>query len=242
MPDHLDSNNKTGIMKTLFLLLFLPAALLAQTKNVFVNLQLHRDFDREAFTSTLEFFELDKLGTTFFFTDYDYYSTGQTGSYFEIARNFSLIKLKPSIINLAVQYNDGVLDIDGKFGKQIPRTVLGGVAVSNLIWGPAYFEVQGLARQEFGAKLGWQFTGVWSVPIPKTPLQFLGYIDWFNHYYHDQFTVVQTEPQLLLRSGQWAVGSEVEISRNLSAAYTKQDGFSYKKWYVHPTVFVRVDL
>jgi hypothetical protein len=214
----------------------------AQNKNVFVNLQLHRDFDREAFTSTIEIFELDKLGTTFFFTDYDYYSTGQTASYFEIARNFAMLRLKPTTVNASVQYNDGVLDVDGKLGKQIPRAVLGGIALSNILWGPSYFELQGLARQEFGAEIGWQFTGIWSVPVVGTPLQFLGYIDWFNHRYHDQPTVVQTEPQLLVRSGPWAVGTEWEISRNFTGARTKRDGFSYDKWYVHPTVFVRVDL
>ena len=238
VPDNL---SKTGIMKKLFLLLFLPCALWAQNKNIFVNAQLHRDFNREAFTSTIEIFELDKLGTTFFFTDYDYYSTGQTGSYFELARNFAVLRLKPTIANLSVQYNDGVLDIDGLTGKQIPRTGLFGVAFSNITFGQAYFELQGLARQEFGADLGWQFTGVWSVPIGHTPFQFLGYLDWFNHNYRDQPSVILAEPQLLVRSRQWAIGSELEISRNYSGAYTKSDGFEYKKWYAHPTLFVRVD-
>ena len=228
-------------MKKLLILLLLPAILWAQDKRVFVNAQLHHDFDREAFTSTIEIFELDKLGTTFFFTDYDFYSTGQAASYFEVARNFAVWRLKPTTINASIQYNDGVLDVDRVFGKQIPRTALLGVAFSNITLGPAYFELQGLARQEFGADLGWQFTGVWSVPIKRTPLQFLGYVDWFNHNYHDQPSVFQMEPQLIVKSGQWAVGSELEISRNLPAARTKKDGFSYEKWYTHPTVFVRVD-
>lgn len=240
VPDNLDLT-KTGNMKKLFLLLFLPGSLLAQNKNLFVNLQIHRDFHREAFTSTIEIFELDKLGTTFFFTDYDFYSTGQTASYFEVARNFAVLRSKPFTTNLSVQFNDGVLNIDGLIGKQIPRTLLYGVALSNILIGPAYFELQGLARQEFGADIGFQFTGVWSVPIPKTPVVFQGYLDWFNHNYHDQPTVVQAEPQLLVRHGQWAIGGELEISRNFSGAITKKQGFSYEIWYTHPTVFLRVD-
>ena len=224
------------------ILLFLPAVLFAQDRNLFVNAQLHRDFHRESFTSTIEVFEIDRLGTTFFFTDFDFYEAGQTGSYFEIARNLGVWRTKPAVINLTAQFNDGVLNIDALAGKQIPRTILGGITFSNITVGQAYFELQGLARQEFGAELGWQFTGVWSVPLVKSKVQFLGYVDWFNHNYLDQPSVLLAEPQLLVRFGQWALGSELEISRNFSGAYSEKQGFTYETWYTHPTVFVRVDL
>jgi hypothetical protein len=227
-------------LSVLFLLLS-PVVLFAQNKNVFMNVQFHRDFHREAFTSTVEILELDRRGSTFFFTDFDYYSEGETGSYFEVSRNFAVLRAKPFVTNFSLQYNDGVLNIDALGGKQIPRTFLYGVALSNILIGPAYFELQGLVRQEFGANLGFQFTGVWSVPIPKTPVTFQGYVDWFNHNYRDQPTVVQAEPQLLVRSHQLAIGTEWEISRNFTGAYTRKQGFSYETWYTHPTLFVRVD-
>jgi hypothetical protein len=227
-------------LSALFLLLS-PVVLFAQNRNLFVNVQLHRDFHREIFTSTIEVLELDRLGTTFLFSDFDYDSAGETGSYFEVARNLAVWKPKRFTANLSVQYNDGVLSFDALGDKNIPRTILGGIALSHILIGPAYFELQGLARQEFGAKLGFQFTGVWSVAIPKTPVTFQGYVDWFNHYYHDQPTVVQAEPQLLVRSHQWAIGTELEISRNFRGAYTKKQGFSYETWDTHPTIFLRVD-
>ena len=229
-------------MQRLLFLLFLTTALFAQDRNLFVNVQLHRDFHREAFTSTLEILEIDRLGTTFFFTDYDFYTAGQTGSYFEVARNLAVWRAKPMVFNLSAQFNDGVLNIDALTGKQIPRTLLGGIALSNISIGKAYIELQGLARQEFGADPGWQFTGVWSVPLANSRVQFLGYVDWFNHNYLDQPTVLLAEPQLLVRLGQWAVGTELEISRNFSGAYTEKQGFAYEKWYTHPTIFLRVDL
>ena len=228
-------------MKRVLFLLLMPASLLAQDKNLFVNAQLHRDFHRECFTSTIEILELDRRGTTFFFTDYDYYSTGETGSYFEVSRNFAMWRPRTFTTNLSLQYNDGVLNFDALAGKQIPRTVLYGVAFSNILVGHAYFELQGLIRQEFGADLGFQFTGVWNYAIPRTPLVFQGYVDWFNNYYHDQPTVVQSEPQLFVRHGQWAIGSDVEISRNCSGAFTTRHGFKYETWYTHPTMFVRVE-
>lgn len=57
-------------MKNLFLgiLLSFPVILSAQ------NLQLHYDFgqDRKFFTSTLEMFKPDTLGSTFWFVDFDF--------------------------------------------------------------------------------------------------------------------------------------------------------------------------
>lgn len=225
----------------LVIILFLPSLLFAQNKNLFLNGQVHWDFHREIYTSTIEVFNLDPTGTTFFFTDLDFDSAGQVGSYFEISHNFGFINFEKSTGNLSLQYNDGVLSTDIN-GKGIPRTLLYGVALSDLRWGTAFFEVQGLIRQEIGEKLGWQFTGIWNWPIKGTPIEFLGYIDWNTQKSGNQPDAIQTEPQILWRWRQFGIGSEVEISRNFSGAYTKKGGFEYHKWYVHPTVFLRVDL
>jgi hypothetical protein len=229
-------------MKVLLFILFLPALLPAQTKNVYLNLQLHRDFDRKVFTSTLEAFELDRYGTLFFFTDFDFGATGQRGSYFEISRNHRCFKVGKANANLSLQFNDGMLPDDGALGKGIPRTWLAGATVSEISWGTASFEVQALARQEFAADLGWQLTGVWDWPIGKTPIEFLGYIDWNTNETGHQPLSVQTEPQLQLRHDPWAVGTEVEISYNFTGAYTSSKGFSYHTWYVHPTLYLRLNL
>lgn len=213
-----------------------------QNRNVFVNTQLHRDFHREIYTSTVEFFGLDQSGTTFFFADFDFGSEGQTGSYFEISRNLAVYRHKLAVANLSLQFNDGVLSGDAPGVKQIPRTVLFGPAVSDLNLGGATLELQALLRQEFGVDPGWQLTLVWFWPLPALPLEFLGCVDWNSNETGDNPTSVQTEPQLQFRWHQLAVGTEVEISRNFTGAWTEKHGFEFHTWYAHPTVYLRWDL
>lgn len=228
-------------MKHTLFFLCLPSLLFAQERNLWTNLQLHRDIHRELFTSTIEIFEQDRYGTTFFFTDFDFGSSGQQANYFEIARHFAVYRTRGAVWNLSLQYNDGVLPTDAEFGKGIPRTVLGGIAFSELRVGPMSLELQMLARQEFAADLGWQLTAVWYCPIRKTALEFLGYVDVNSNKTGDQPNSLQAEPQLQYRRGIWAVGTELEISRNFTGAYTEQHGFAYHTWYTHPTIFLRVD-
>ncbi|MDD3431556.1 MAG: DUF5020 family protein, partial [Bacteroidales bacterium] len=74
------------------------------------NLQLHYDFgnDRKHLTSTLEMFEPDDWGNTFFFVDFDYnYGPEKNTStaYMELARCFSL---KESAWSLHLELNAGL--------------------------------------------------------------------------------------------------------------------------------------
>lgn len=222
--------------------LMLCSAVACAQPQLFVNGQLHRDFKREVFTSTVEVWNGDKLGSTFFFADFDFGDSGEQGSYFEVARHFVVKRTKSVDWNISVQFNDGVTPLDGEFGKQIPRTLLGGLALTEVRLGGATLEVQALARQEFAADIGWQLTGVWFWPIRKSNLEFLGYVDWNSNNYGDHPTSLQAEPQLQYRWKQVAIGTEWEISRNFAGAWTPDDGFEYMQWYVLPTVYLRYDL
>lgn len=216
----------------------------AHEKDVFVNYQFHRDFHRETFTSTIEIFQTDRLGSSFFFTDFDFDSAGEVGSYFELARSMTYYRHRLFALNASLQYNDGVLPFDGLDGKGIPRTWLAGVTCSDVkpldrMW----LEFQVLARQELGADLGWQLTGVWSyAPLKNRPLMFAGFADWNSNETNDQPTSFQAEPQVWYPFWRtWSVGGELEISRNFVGAFTKQQGFEYRHWYTHPTLMLRVD-
>lgn len=222
----------------LLVLFLIPAALWAQAPTASVNLQFHWDFDREITTSTVEIYETDHWGGTFFLTDFDFDSAGQTGSYFEISRSHRVVRIGKAALNASLQYNDGVLSGDTQSGKEIPYALLTGPVLNDLTWGSAYFEIQMLVRKEHGSDLGWQATGVWDWRVPQTPLEFLGYVDWWS--IEDHGTAVQSEPQIQVRSGQWAIGSELEVSRNFSGAWTKRHGFQLGKWYLLPTIYVRV--
>lgn len=215
---------------------------LAHAGETFVNGQLHRDFNREVFTSTVEIWSGDRLGSSFLFADFDYGQSGQTQSYFEISRHFGLTRIENSELSATIQYNDGVTPADGSIGKLIPRTLLCGLALTELKAGDATFELQALLRQEFASDLGWQLTAVWFWPIRNSPFEFLGYVDWNSNEYGDQPVSLQAEPQFQYRYRQVAIGTEWELSRNFAGAFTENEGFEYRKWYLHPTLFVRYDL
>jgi len=223
-------------MRTALLIIFAATTLAsAQERNLFLNAQLHRDFDREINTSTLEFFHIDKLGTTFFFADFDFDEAGQHGSYFEIARNFRLLPSSRGNLNLSVQYNDGVLEAPAKI---IPGVFLYGMAIDGLKLSKASFEFQALARKEFATRVSWQLTLVWLAPLQPW-LLFTGYMDINSDQQNDARIRVQSEPQLKLLWRHWAVGSEVEVSRNFLPAETEHQHFKENKWFTHPTVFLQ---
>lgn len=225
------------------ILSLLLIAVSVHAADTYVNGQLHRDINREVFTSTVEVWSGDKLGSTFFFADFDFASNGQSQSYFEASRHFELTRIKKlGHLNASVQFNDGVTPGDGFEGKIIPRTFLAGLALTELRRGNSTFELQALARQEFASDLGWQLTGVWFVPISKSSFEFLGFVDWNSNEYGDQPVSIQAEPQFQYRIKQVAVGTEVEISRNFAGAFTEADGYETGKWYVHPTLYLRFDM
>ncbi len=92
------------------------------------NIQLHYDFgkaydhdkyiERKYFTSTLEVFKIDSLGSTFCFVDVDFDkgNGGASLAYFELARKFALNKKKWTGMAIGIQrwhsglYRSGVVD------------------------------------------------------------------------------------------------------------------------------------
>jgi Domain of unknown function (DUF5020) len=184
------------------------------------NLQLHYDFgkafdeknqiDRKYFTSTLEFFKIDSLGSTFCFVDVDFDkgNGGASLAYFEIARKFTIHK---SGLGLQVEFNDGTPDF-------IVQAWLGGFTYPIKI-GSFTLNTSLLYRANQGAKSpDGQVTFVWCQPFFKNKLLLTGFLDIWSQ---DKFTgsgkdlVILAEPQFwYLFSPHFSVGSEIEISRN----------------------------
>ena len=87
-------------MKKIFIIALTAVTVLgAQAQNV----QLHYDLGHSLYselsgrpnvTTTVEMFKPDKWGSTFMFTDIDYFSDGTAGAYWEISREFKLGKQK----------------------------------------------------------------------------------------------------------------------------------------------------
>ena len=108
------------------------AALGAQAQNI----QLHYDLGHSLYeglsgrpnvTTTVEMFKPDKWGSTFMFTDIDYFTDGAAGAYWEISREFKLGKQTPFALH--VEYNGGATTIEHTgIGNRFQHAFLGGFA------------------------------------------------------------------------------------------------------------------
>ena len=87
------------------------------------NVQFHYDLghnlskdlsNRPAVTTTVEMFKPDKWGSTFLFTDIDYKNDGAVGAYWEISREFSILKINAGqpILNIMVVLQLANLQLD----------------------------------------------------------------------------------------------------------------------------------
>ncbi len=184
------------------------------------NLQLHYDFgkaydgndkiERKYFTSTLEFFKVDNLGSTFCFVDIDYDkgNGGASLAYFELARKFTVHK---SGLGVQVEFNDGTPDY-------ILQAWLGGIAYPIKI-GNFTLNTSLLFRANKNAKSpDAQVTFVWYQSLFKNKVLLTGFLDIWTQ---DNFTgsgkdvVILTEPQFwYVLNPHFSLGSEIEISRN----------------------------
>ena len=109
----------TPLKKTTIGIALLFGLLSAQT-----HVQLHYDTERGHYTSTLEMFKPDDLGSNFFFVDFDYEEGRPTSAaYWEIARMFNVKN-----IGLGVQYNGGL----NTFGSYEPSWLAGAEYPINL--------------------------------------------------------------------------------------------------------------
>ena len=93
-------NNIKNMKKIVISALMAVAAMGAQAQNI----QLHYDLGHSLYeglsgrpnvTTTVEMFKPDKWGSTFMFTDIDYFTDGTAGVYWEISREFKLGKQTP---------------------------------------------------------------------------------------------------------------------------------------------------
>ena len=81
--------------KIFFSLVCMAIAMTASAQNIQLHYDLGHSFysdlrTRPNVTTTVEMFKPDKWGSTFLFTDIDYFSDGAAGAYWEIAREFNV--------------------------------------------------------------------------------------------------------------------------------------------------------
>ena len=208
------------------------------------NLQHHYDIGRRIFTSTAEFFFVDNLGSTFGFTDinydsYHYSKQGATDMYYEVARYFKTPWINGNL-SATLQYNDGVIffpESDTTLFPAVHSAWLGGLSYY-FPFKELTLSADVLARYEDGdRRLGYQLTFVWYYPFAKR-FSVTGFFDVWNSQ-KDGTIIILSEPQVLYTSGKFAMGVEVEVSRNFPAAWTRKQEFKENKLFFIPTLFIK---
>lgn len=216
--------------KFTFIVLLLVSAFVAKSQNV----QLHYDFTspRNYLTTTVEKFQPDAYGSTFFFVDFDYSANGPILAYWELARE---LKNWDAPVSVHVEYNGGMGGLGTGFPFQINNAYLLGGTYS---WNASdfskgfsvsamYKNIQGNAKPH-----NFQLTGVWYVNMMDGKLSFTGFADFWKENVPWQGTefVFLSEPQLWYNINKtFSVGAELELGYNFGAT-----GFN-----AYPTVGVK---
>ncbi|MBP8621519.1 DUF5020 family protein [Bacteroides sp.] len=208
----------------LFLLLLIATvALQAQ------NIQLHYDFGRSLydkemtvrphFTTTVEKFQPDNWGSTFFFVDMDYNSNGIEQAYWEISRE---LKFWNAPFSVHLEYNGGL-------AKQysINNAYLAGLTYSynnaNFSRG---FSLSAMYKyiQKNDSPNNFQLTGTWYMNMCNNLYTFSGFADyWREKTWFGSTMTFMTEPQFWVNLNRvkgvnekfnLSVGTELEITNN----------------------------
>lgn len=253
-----------------FSLFFTLAVMTAVVASAQVDIQLHYDFGRLTnpgaestrpnVTSTVEAFIPDRLGSTYFFVDMDYYSDGIGGAYWEISREFTFAKAKGN------HSFAGHIEYDGGLKKD-KYTGYGASYQQCFLLGPAWnwhndsfsktASIQLMYKQylkqtasNLKAHASFQLTGVWSITFAKGLCTFSGFADlwygyvptWDENGVQKKDMVFITEPQfwfnIVGRNRQHkklSVGTELELSNNF---IYPSDGYT-RTFYFNPTLAVK---
>ena len=221
------------------------------------NIQLHYDLGnplygkidkRPAITTTVEMFKPDKWGSTYFFSDFDYYGDGMAGAYWEISREFKFTHAPRFAIH--GEYDGGLTSFkDSSAASRFQHAALVGGAYNWLSTDfNKNFSVQVMYKQYFkgqGRKAfsSFQVTGVWGITFGHGLGSFLGFVDvWFDPDVNGKL-IVLSEPQIWFNFNAlkgWeginlSIGSEVEISNNF--VYDKNG--RNNKFFAIPTVALK---
>lgn len=241
-------------MKKVLLLFFIAIAVCAVNAQ---NIQIHYDLGRYAYndelpgrplvTSTVEMFKTDKWGSTFFFVDMDYRSTGIDMAYWEIIRE---LKFWKGPLSAHVEYNGGLNYIRNAYLLGTMYTYNSVDFSKGFSFSVLYKYIQKHSVEKQAGDIltvteephNFQLTGTWYLHFAKNRMcTFTGFADlWREKNVAGDF-IFLAEPQLWWHLNKLkgfddtfnlSIGTEVELSNNFAA----RDGF-----YAIPTVAIRWD-
>lgn len=231
-------------------LLLLAAVLCLRAQNV----QFHYDLghslygdlsSRPNITTTIEMFKADKWGSTFFFSDIDYFGDGAAGAYWEFSREISITPNKQWAFHL--EYNGGATSIEHTaIASRFQHALLAGGAwnwaskdfsktFSVQLMYKRYFN--GMGRDGFDS---FQTTAVWGMTFAKGVCTFSGFADlWYDPDVSGKL-IFLSEPQFWVNLNaldgmdgfNLSLGTEVELSNNF--VFNKRG--HNDKFYAIPTL------
>lgn len=235
-------------MKKLFIT-FAAIIVMAFSAKAQTNIQEQYDFNREHLTTTLEMFQPDNWGSTFFFTDiyHPNNTNGPTGYYTEIARGLNFWQnTKMSPFSAHVEWNGGQFannawlfgaewflhSKDFKYRltlevlyKTIAKADQDAPLQFTIIWGiDDLFGVKGLMFSGF-ADFWWE-TLQWGAILDANEIPQMDANG--NPMYETTTCVFISEPQLWYQIGQFFkcpnlhIGGEVELAYNFAGAWRKK--------------------
>jgi len=218
------------------------------------NIQLHYDLGhslwkelsgRPNVTTTFEMYKPDKWGSTYAFTDIDYFSDGAAGAYWEVSREFNVTADKRWAVH--IEYDGGATTVEHtNIGNRFQHSFLCGGAWN---WASSdftkTFSLQALYKYYFkgggrGGFNGFQATTVWGNTFAGGLCTFSGFADvWYDKDVRGKLIVI-SEPQFWFNFNALkgmdginvSVGTEVEISNN----FVYDNEGNNDKLYAIPTI------
>lgn len=233
----------------------LLAVTLLSSRAAAQNVQLHYDFgrslysseqaDRQKVTLTYEAFKADKLGSWYYFVDFDIRNSGSSCAYTEISREFNVGANSP--FSAHVEF-DGGINLYGSFQNAflIGPAYNGHSADFSKTWSLQLMYKQCLKSGGKKALAGVQLTGVWGLTFGNGNWTFAGFADLWTGYIPEWDADKQkkgiaflTEPQLWYNvSKSFSVGTEWEFSSN----FVYPTNSTGTRFYVNPTLAVKFNL
>ena len=196
------------------------------------NVQIHYDFGKDLYnneftnrpklTSTVEMFKPDKWGSTFFFIDMDYKSTGIEAGYWEIARE---LRFWEGPLSIHVEYNGGNTN-----HLSFNNAYLGGVTYTynDISFSKGFsFSVLYKYIQKHPSPHSFQLTGAWHWNFGRNGIcTFSGFADFWREKQEGIGNFVfLAEPQIWVNLNKikgvdekfnLSIGSEVELRNNFA--------------------------
>ena len=217
-------------------IIIFAALLVVSLSGLAQNVQFHYDLghalsddleNRPAVTTTVEMFKPDAWGSTFLFTDLDYFSDGVAGAYWEVSRELNVSANKQWAAH--VEYNGGLSSDKERYTtSRFQHAFLVGPAWN---WHSAdfsrTFSLQAMYKRYFKGQYAsafnsFQATAVWSVSLANSLFTFSGFLDYWYNPDVDGKWILLSEPQFWLNLNSLrgmngvnlSVGTEIEVSNN----------------------------